>query len=437
VAAEFPNTPALPEIPLALHEQSVSQAIPPDIYDAPDPRIPYFYGPRKYVWIPSGSVGPLYSSHNHVPAIVECPNGDFLAVWFSCIGEAGRIMTTAAARLRYGQDEWEDASVFFDAADRNQTGSGLFCDENGKIYYFNGHSVGPAYRQSNALIMRTSSDSGATWSKIRLMNPVRNLPSQSIESIFKTSTGVILMPSDWPWHPDGSASALWASSDAGETWQMLPGRIAGIHAPVAELNDGSLLAFGRKSEIDGMMPQSNSIDFGTSWTYKASIFPPIGAGQRSVLLRLREGPLFFASFGDSGLFGCVSYDDGATWTPQRLITDDGPGRQVETMDGKLFTMSDASAEPKGYLSVHQARNNLIHLISSRQHYVFNIKYIDSDYEPPLVDHDDLGIFSSQWLSSDPNAAANFDAAGNVDMADFNIFAEKWLEPEPANWPLNE
>jgi hypothetical protein len=48
---------------------------------------------------------------------------------------------------------------------------------------------------------------------------------------------------------------------------------------------------------------------------------------------------------------------------------------VETTDGETFTLSISNAEPKGYLTSTQARNGVIHLISSRQHYEFNLKWL--------------------------------------------------------------
>jgi hypothetical protein len=73
---------------------------------------------------------------------------------------------------------------------------------------------------------------------------------------------------------------------------------------------------------------TSSSDGGTNWTYSASVFQPIGGGQRGSLLRLREGPLFFAGFGSSlvvttasggtrivsGLYAALSYDNGVTIT---------------------------------------------------------------------------------------------------------------------------
>jgi len=84
--------------------------------------------------------------------------------------------------------------------------------------------------------------------------------------------------------------------DNGETWQDAGGTIAGIHACVAQLEDGRLLAFGRGDNIDGRMPLSISDNMGRSWKRSASVFPPVGGGQRPVILRLKEGPLCFVAF---------------------------------------------------------------------------------------------------------------------------------------------
>jgi hypothetical protein len=76
-----------------------------------------------------------------------------------------------------------------------------------------------------------------------------------------------------------------------------------------------------------------------------------------------------------GLFAAVSYDGGETWPSIRLVTDDGPDRKFQTTDGREFTMSRTNAEPRGYLSVCQGKNGVLHLISSWNHYVFNLKWL--------------------------------------------------------------
>jgi len=397
VLGEMPKTKPLPSVPKPLYQQKVKQDIPPDATSALDPDKPYFCGPRNYVKIPAGSNGPLFSAHNHDPAVVECPNGDLLAIWYTCVSERGRELGLAASRLRYEQDEWEPASPFWDAPDRNDHAPALWRDGD-KIYHFVGLSTAATWGPL-AIVMRTSTDNGATWTKARLIVPEHQRRNQVTESVFRTQEGYIVLACDAT--PAGSGgTALHISKDNGQTWTDPGGTIAGIHAGVVQLDDGRLIAFGRGDNIDGQMPKSISTDMGKTWTYSASGFPPIGSGQRLVLLRLKEGPLFFASFANGkpavmvtdvsgrkkpvqGLFAAASFDGGQTWPHVRLVTDDGPEREAKTTNGREFTMSWTTAEPKGYLSVCQGQNGLIHLISSWNHYVFNLKWLQTP--PPSID----------------------------------------------------
>jgi hypothetical protein len=80
----------------------------------------------------------------------------------------------------------------------------------------------------------------------------------------------------------------------------------------------------------------------------------------------------------NGLFAAISFDDGATWPLQRLITDDGPPRQFHggAWTG-AFELGPTAAEPKGYLASVQARNGVVHLISSALHYEFNLAWLQA------------------------------------------------------------
>jgi len=392
--------PAAPP-PLAQHQRDVRQDAPADLSRGPDPAKPYFKGPRQYVKIPAGSEGPLFSKHNHDPAIVECPNGDLLAIWYTCRTEAGRELAVAASRLRHGHEEWEPAAPFWDAPDRNDHAPALWSDGR-TLYHFNGLAAAATWG-SAALILRTSTDSGATWSKARLIGPEHGLRHQTVESVIRTREGHLIVPCDAVTGGSGG-TAIVVSQDGGRSWHD-PGAgkptpefragsrgawIAGIHAALVQLSDGRLVAFGRGDSIEGKMPQSVSADLGQTWTYSASPFPPIGGGQRLVLLRLKEGPIFFASFARkmtiadaagkdrevTGLFGALSFDEGHSWPVRRLVTDDGPPREVDGGGNTgRFTLGPDSAEPRGYLSVCQSPDGVIHLIASKQHYAFNLAWL--------------------------------------------------------------
>ena len=78
----------------------------------------------------------------------------------------------------------------------------------------------------------------------------------------------------------------------------------------------------------------------------------------------------------AGMFAALSYDEGATWTAPKLLTD-GSGLTLEggAWTG-TFTLDGRHAEPKGYLAATQTPDGTIHLLSSRLHYRFNLAWLE-------------------------------------------------------------
>ncbi len=384
VIGKLPKTRPLRVTP-PRYQQNVVRRHRAVVSSGPDPEKPYFKGPRRYVNIKPGSNGPTYTCHNHDPAIVECPNGDLLACWYTCHDEHGRELGDAASRLRWDAEEWEEASLFFYTPDRNNHAPALWFDDKETIYHFTGVSAAKS-RGRSAIMMRTSTNSGATWSAPRLIVPEfarGHLPS---EPVFRMHDGTIVFAIDGP-------DTLWMSRDEGKTWFNPGGDIPGIHAGVTQLSDGTIFAFSRGNPIEGKMPISVSTDGGRSFKSYASEFPGVGGGQRLALLKLRSGELFLASYNNEGgkgilikdetgnereirgLYAALSLDDGKTWPYKRLVTDDGPARTIECTDGAAITMSGRSSEYRGYLSACQGLDGLIHIISSRNHFAFNLKWL--------------------------------------------------------------
>jgi hypothetical protein len=152
------------------------------------------------------------------------------------------------------------------------------------------------------------------------------------------------------------------------------------------------------------MPLSISTDEGKTFTYHDTEFPPVGGGQRAALLRLKEGPLVMAGFGNiygstqfspvmittsSGekiqakeLFTAVSYDGGKTWPHKRIVAPDARPQHIEHTDGGATIVSKRSSEHRGYLSICQGLDGIVHLISSRTHYAFNLKWLLTPPPPP-------------------------------------------------------
>lgn len=377
---------------------------------------PVFAAPLVYVHEPDVHSGTPFFKHNHQPALTWCDNGDLLAVWFSTNEEKGREMVVLSSRLRAGSCEWEKPRMFYQIADRNLTGTALLNDRQGTLYHINGVEAA-GHWQNLMMTLRTSTDNGQTWSKPRMIALEHTKRHQVIAGTSITKEGWFVQACDaGPGGRDGAAVHI--SKDKGKTWTdpwdgaPLPdfkeGRtgttIAGIHAGVVQLKDGRLMALGRNNSIrdkEGRlrMPMSVSDDMGKTWHYFASEFPPIDGGQRLVLMRLNEGPILLISFTEHpyrtpkeergmmftnqsgkpfkgyGMYAALSYDEGKTWPVKRLLTDG----IYRFLNGgawtQFFEMDENHAEPRGYLAGTQTPDNMIHLITSRFYYKFNLAWL--------------------------------------------------------------
>lgn len=378
---------------------------------------PYFAEPQPFVIPPACGEGVPFYSHNHQPAITWCDNGDLLAIWFSAEAENSRDMVVLSSRLHPGASAWTPAREFFRVADRNLTGSSLLNDGRGALYHFNGVEQAGDWRNL-ALCLRVSTDNGRTWQRPRLIEPEHRPRHQVIAGPIVLSDGCIVQLCDaGPEGEDGTSVHFYRAGHSLDPWDGSPqpvefksggkgGSIAGIHAGVVQLKDGSLMAMGRgiQSAVKGAdgrlhLPVSISKDGGRSWTYSPSPFPPIQGHQRLVLLRLQEGPILLLSFTDHptrtpenergfifsqdgvqykgyGLYAALSYDEGRTWPVLKLITD---GHERVLNGGawtQYFQMDRTHAEPRGYLAATQSPDGLIHLLSSRIHYAFNLQWLE-------------------------------------------------------------
>ena len=103
---------------------------------------------RRYVkWPGDGEHALPFSHHNHEPTITACPNGDFVANWYSTnCGEQGRCVGLVQARLRNGSDAWTTAEVQLDAPDRNQCCTAFYFDrDSGILYHFSAMSAAGSF----------------------------------------------------------------------------------------------------------------------------------------------------------------------------------------------------------------------------------------------------------------------------------------------------
>ncbi len=387
---------------------------------------PIFLKPLIYVRPPqTDSEGPFYP-HNHVPSIALLKNGDLFATWFSAKKECGRELTVLASRLRYGHEQWDPADEFYKIADRNMSSTAIVQHPNGRLYHFNGIAMsGTEFHLVS--IFRYSEDNGVTWSREQYLNSEYSTNKPICAPVIDLE-GRILVPADqYDMEAMQQGTVLFRSSATLDCFEQqtcygknrenfltrhgTAGWIAGVHGAVLPLKDGRLLAFGRSESrcgrqlMEGKMPMSLSEDMGRSWSYRPAPFPPIGYAQRCCLLRLFEEAIVFFSFTDPqydlksgnirgmdltdshgeilhgyGLYAAVSFDEGATWPVQRLITTAKPPQEYDPgASCPTFVMDKTHAQPQGYMQAVQAPDGMIHLISSRLHYRFNLPWLMSGH----------------------------------------------------------
>ncbi len=372
-----------------------------------------FERPRTYTRVDPGSNGPFYFIHNHEPALSVLPNGDLLAIWFTTTLERGREMIVAGARLRKGAKDWDEPDIFFQVPDRNVTGQALWWDGDKTIYHFSGVSVADGWERLS-MIMRKSTDNGVTWTAPEIIGKEYKNRHQVIDAVMRSKNGSLVLLCDADPSSNGGTAihirgtAAHISKDMGNHWYD-PGAgnplpvfkegntgswIAGIHAGIVELKDGSWMALGRGDAINGTMPMSISKDEGKTWQYFPTSLTPIKSAQRLALTRLKEGPLLLVSFEQEmtniisngktrkgiGMYTALSFDEGKTWPVRKLVT---PGEGDILLDapcnhrwGEKFSLLNKDhAEQRGYLTVEQAPDGMIHLLSSGTYYAFNMAWI--------------------------------------------------------------
>ena len=414
VQAQPPDTkPSPPPAPAApFRDVSLRKK---DWPSAGETEAPFFSDGAPFIAPPEDALRLPYFGRHHVPSVTWCDNGDMLATVFTAPSDRSTQMAILITRLRDGAAHWDPPARFFIAPDRNVTSATLYHAPDGEIHHYNGlGGFSEARRTAFSMIKRTSRDNGASWSAPRLVHEYPAQPASPDTfageprlwphmDLVTLEDGTLIMPSDsGPGQDQESVgSVLFESHDGGESWTQrtrfgfnapsyakageMAGWIAGIHAPFVVLNDGRWLALGRRSNIDGNAPWSESSDQGRTWTYARSPFPPMHSGQRPVMLRLREGPILLVSFtgpadkGEQptpieitdaagnrralqGTFAALSYDEGRTWPRIKLVP--------------IHADAPDESDPRGYLSCVQTPDRMVHLLSSRRYYRFNLAWLE-------------------------------------------------------------
>lgn len=371
---------------------------------------PVFHGGQIYISKSQDNAANLpHWGRHHVPSITWCDNGDLLATVMTSPNDGSDQMAVLLTRLRDGADTWDPPARFFILPDRDVDAAILHRADDGVLYHFNAMGKGEL---ADFAARSVSRDNGATWSRPEIVRFHRF--TEGADDGFRSdlafihmdlvilNDGALAMARDVV-GPRPYGTALFKSADHGMSWHEMTrlgwqagsfakkgeqaGWIAGWHAAVAALRDGSFLAVGRTGDIDGRAPISRTIDQGRTWTYSASDLSPISSSQRPIIKRLAEGPLMLVHYTDSsditrnkepeqgieirdaagtprrmfGTFTALSFDEGATWSHHKPL----PVRAETPLE----------TDRAGYYSATQSPDGMIHLISTHRYYRFNLAWL--------------------------------------------------------------
>ena len=104
VQSAAPTSAPSPAEEPALYQRDVRQTPAEKRAADPEPRFISYAEVKRNPTIPPETFGPIFSAHNHFSTVCVCPNGDVLAAWYTCVGEADRQLAQACSRLRAGAD---------------------------------------------------------------------------------------------------------------------------------------------------------------------------------------------------------------------------------------------------------------------------------------------------------------------------------------------
>ena len=358
-----------------------------------------------------------------------------IASWFSTnCGEAGRCAGIAYSQLLPNANKWTIAKKDLNLADRTQCCPAYFYDRDTyRLYQFSAACAAgdwSGFYSDLAGLLRYSDDCGETWADVQIIWPKHGVEHQIVVTIIKSHfTNQLLIPVDhWgipPYIELGDQTLVqhndyinMSSLFNSKQWYRSPSKsgtkgynnTGGHHSSIVELKNQSYLTVGRGHpqtctlfSKDGCMPISISNDGAFNWIGpNPSPFPAIHGGQREVMIRLGsiDQPIMLCSFANSGmkvpcgdddndtaamttsmeitgLFCSISLTEGDSWEYTRSITTDltAKGHSVSGFDGAKFKMSYNSSEPNGYMDATIDDDGYIHLITSMNHYQFNLEYM--------------------------------------------------------------
>ena len=360
-----------------------------------------FKGPEGPV---SRLIFPLQPKHNHGSCVIELPNGDLLACWYTGSGErSADDVQIVGARLRKGANAWSEPFLMADTPGFPDCNPCMILDQRNRLWLFwpaildnrwesallkyrssadfqqrNGPprwdrdgivhlKPGPEFQQAVERDLRRMWEPYLRQAESEQKPRLETYLSDNTKSAAdKLSVRLGWMPRVHPFldgkrmilplYSDRFDFSLMAlTDDGGRTWRTSAPLVGpgNVQPSIVKRKDGTLVAFFRDN---GPPPNrvmiSESTDRGESWsTPRDTELVDTGAGVEAISLKSGRWTLVNndTERGRHRLAVSISEDEGRTWPRKRYLENDPEGE---------------SSGSYSYPSVIQARNGIIHVTYS-------------------------------------------------------------------------
>ena len=340
---------------------------------------------------------PPQEKHVHSSSIVECPDGDLLAVWFHGSGErTANDVKLQGSRRKAGATAWSPVFTMADTPDLPDCNPVLFIDRQKRLWLFWVVVHTNRWERSILKYRRTGDYQGEgppmwDWQDIILLKPDESFANdlkvgfrkigydqpmwsefaqayddmlvQAADDPIKrdigwmTRTSPITLASGrilLPLYSDGFNVSLVATSDNdGDSWQAsnpIVG-LGNVQPAVVQRQDGTLVAWHRDNgDLPKRISRATSSDEGDSWTVATDTEIP-NPGSSVAVHRLSDGQLIMIANdterGRHRIVAMLSNDAGQSWPHSRILES-----------------SESGDRSYGYPSVIEGFNGRVHITYS-------------------------------------------------------------------------
>lgn len=210
----------------------------------------------------------------HGPALLELPNGDLLCVWFAGSFEGNADVHIVCSRLEKDSGSWTEPVDVSNDPLRSEQNPSLFYGPDGAAWCMYtaqlDRQAGKDNMQFTAVVRcQKSTDGGRTWGPYETVFPEEGTFCRQPIQVLSNGRWIFSnwLCTDSAEGLSGDPTAFRISDDQGKTWRMvmMPKSNGHVHANVAELEPGHLVAFMRNREAY-RIHRSESFDYGETWS---------------------------------------------------------------------------------------------------------------------------------------------------------------------------